>query len=240
MDWGAWRQWARYRLWLSGYWITMVILIVMSLFFVIGGRIRQSGGLILLVAALIATYFVYRRYQEDAELAAQEEAEYEQDDSEDDSVEQAERDDEETREEPRRQETSENWGANVFVGIFCGPVFVALLSAAIFALAARFGYVAPDDSPFGVGLLLGAWLGAFTWEVLGAEHTEREARAMQGFGGVAALFVIVGLALFRAHDPDRGLRLEVFNGILFALCVPLIWAELLTLSALRRPSRIDR
>jgi hypothetical protein len=128
------------------------------------------------------------------------------------------------------EKTKEDWGWNALIGMFCGPALVLLLQAAVNALAARMGYMPPETGAFGLGLLVGVWLGAFTWEVLGGIHTPRHARALQLTGGVGGLLAVVAIALFKARGPEGELQIDLLKGALFVLSIPLVWALMLVFS----------
>jgi hypothetical protein len=63
MDLNAWRQWALYWLWLAGYWTAMVVLITFTLWLVWPRSFLWSKGLPFVLAVLIATFLIHRRYQ---------------------------------------------------------------------------------------------------------------------------------------------------------------------------------
>lgn len=115
---------------------------------------------------------------------------------------------------------------DAFTGMFCGPVLAALLTGVLFAIAEKLGYSPPSDRAFGFNLLLGAWLGLFSWIHLGARLTVRETGRWMLGSGLVSLAVIAWVVVLHSRAGDGAWSRAHFWGTLFILVVPLLWSVL--------------
>lgn len=115
---------------------------------------------------------------------------------------------------------------DVFAGALCGPLLTVLLYAAVHAIAGRLGYTPPSDRAFSLNLLLGAWLGLFTWIHLGARRSARLTERWLLLSGSVGLSIIAWTVVCQARQPDGEWSDEHAWGALFVLVIPLFWSML--------------
>lgn len=201
-------QWALYWLWMAGWWIALFFLMAFSIFMFWPFKSLLWPPIALaFVGASLLVYQGYRNAPYAEERVPQDPDEYE--------------------EIVAEKNAQYDWGIGFCIGMFCGPVIVIVLYAALKWLAIRLGYDLPDTKVFAFGMLIGSWLGACTWEVTSGVHTPRNARAIQLVGGVAGLCAVMVLVFLHGRGPEGTLQNELMQSALFDLSVPLVWSLLL-------------
>ncbi len=115
---------------------------------------------------------------------------------------------------------------DAFIGMFAGPALVALLAGVVIWVGARLGYTPPSDDAFALNLLLGAWLGLFTWTHLGTRWNAHVTARWLRMSGAVGLAVIAWTAVLHARTPGGAWSWAHLVGTLFILFVPLCWSVL--------------
>ena len=192
-------EWFVYGLWCVGYWIALALVTFFALGF-LGLRLEFAAGIAVVFASLVTGWNLHRSWGErDEDRAAK----------------------------PEKAQSSD-WRGGAFAGMFSGPILAALATAGIAELYRRFGFQPLVDEAFGLVLLSGAWLGAFTWEDLSFRRTRLRRAGFLVIGGGAAIIGLFIAAAFLSRGPDFTVRLY---GFMAALTAPLLWSSILVIAA---------